>query len=118
MLVRYFDAKQKILVGALSRQEVEHRLSLPREDITQYLEREELLAVDTKFPAWQFDQEGPNGVVAGLAEVLQALEVPPLSQAQWLVRANPYLDGISPLDALKQGQKERVVSEARAVGAK
>ncbi|NJN39385.1 MAG: hypothetical protein HC790_12915 [Acaryochloridaceae cyanobacterium CSU_3_4] len=35
----------------------------------------------------------------------------------WLTRANPYLDSQTPIQALKAGQKERVLAEAAAVGA-
>jgi hypothetical protein len=70
-----------------------------------------------RFPAWQFDPEGPDGVVEGLPEVLRALEVSPLAKASWLVRPNQYLEGRTPLAALKEGRVEAVRSAAEAVGA-
>jgi hypothetical protein len=35
-----------------------------------------------RFPLWQFDVDGPNGVIDGLAQVLQALQVTNLAKAR------------------------------------
>lgn len=69
-----------------------------------------------KFPSWQFDPEGPDGVVEGLPEVLKALGGSNFSKLNWLVSPNCYLDGIAPIEDLKRGDKERVLKEAEAVG--
>jgi len=69
-----------------------------------------------RFPLWQFDPDGPDGVIAGLPEVLAALPVADLSKARWLQRPQPLLDGQTPLQALRAGQLDRVLSEARVVG--
>ena len=39
------------------------------------------------------------------------------SKLNWLTRPNPVLDGSTPIEALKLGQRERVLAEATAVGA-
>ena len=70
-----------------------------------------------RFPAWQFDPDGPDGVVAGLSDVLRALDASPLGKASWLTRPNPYLEGRPPLQALRDGDLARVLDQARAVGA-
>jgi hypothetical protein len=69
-----------------------------------------------RFPLWQFDPDGPDGVIAGLPEVLAALPLADLSKARWLQRPQPLLDGQTPLQALRAGQLDRVLTEARAVG--
>lgn len=76
-----------------------------------------------KFPVWQFDAKGPDGVLKGLPEVLQALgSYVPLSEVEkagFLTRSNPYLGGRTPLEALKSGSardRQQVVALARAVG--
>ena len=69
-----------------------------------------------RFPLWQFDPDGPDGVIAGLPEVLAALSVADLVKARWLLRPQPLLDGQTPLLALRAGQLDRVLGEARAVG--
>ncbi|MGH3147230.1 MAG: hypothetical protein ACRDTR_15645, partial [Rubrobacter sp.] len=69
-----------------------------------------------RFPAWQFDPEGPDGVIEGLPDVLQALHASPLAKASWLVRPNQYLEGRTPLETLKEGLKEPVKNAAETVG--
>jgi hypothetical protein len=69
-----------------------------------------------RFPLWQFDPEGPDGVVQGLPAVLRALRLSPLGKVSWLTRPNPFLDNKPPLDILKNGEIERVLAEAQAVG--
>ena len=68
------------------------------------------------FPSWQFDAEGPDGIIDGLSAVLKALEMSDYGKLHWLIRANPYLNGHTPVQALKAGQKERVLMEATRAG--
>ena len=56
-------------------------------------------------------------LLAGLPDVLRALDASLLGKASWLMRANPYLEGRTPLEALRGGDLERVLDQARAVGA-
>jgi hypothetical protein len=69
-----------------------------------------------RFPLWQFDPDGPDGVIAGLPEVLAALPVADPIKARWLQKPQPLLDGQTPLQALRAGQLDRVLAEAQAVG--
>lgn len=69
-----------------------------------------------RFPLWQFDPDGPDGVIAGLPEVLAALPAADLIKARWLQKPQPLLDGQTPLQALRAGQLDRVLAEAQAVG--
>lgn len=69
-----------------------------------------------RFPLCQFDPDGPDGVVAGLPEVLAALRLPDLSKARWLQRPQPVFGGDTPLERLRQGQVQAVLEEAQAVG--
>jgi hypothetical protein len=57
-------------------------------------------------------------VVDGLPEVLRVLEVSDFAKLNWLMRPNPFLDGLTPAMALDRGQKERVIQEAAALGAR
>jgi len=68
-----------------------------------------------RYPLWQFDPDGPDGVVAGLPDVLAALPVSDLIKARWLQRPQPLLEGHTPLQLLREGQLDRVLVEARAV---
>lgn len=69
-----------------------------------------------RYPLWQFDSDGPDGVIDGLPDVLAALPVAHLIKARWLQRPQPLLEGHTPLQLLREGQLDRVIVEARAVG--
>jgi hypothetical protein len=69
------------------------------------------------FPSWQFDPAGPDGVLDGFPAVLKALEMSDYAKLNWLTRTNPLLDGQTPVQALKAGQKDRVLATATAAGA-
>ena len=69
-----------------------------------------------RFPLFQFDPEGPDGVAPGLADVLQALHLPALAKAAWLERPHPALEGQSPIARLKQGELDGVLAAAQRAG--
>ena len=119
-LVRSFRHRRALLADALTVAQVAELLGTSRQTPHDRVRGGSLLAVldrgVLRFPAWQFDPEGPDGVVLGLPAVLRALQVSPLAKANWLTRPNPYLEGETPLAALKRGETERVVGLARAVG--
>lgn len=119
-LLRKFQWRQELLKGALSASQVADLLGTSRQTPHDRVKSNSLLAVldrgAWRFPAWQFDPEGPDGVVNELPEVLKALKVSQLSKLSWLVRSNPFLDGLTPVEALKQGQKEQVLAEAIGIG--
>lgn len=119
-LLRHFEWRRKLLANALSASQVAQLLGTSRQTPHDRVKSGTLLAVLDRgvwrFPSWQFDPEGPDGTVAGLPEVLQALQVSPLAKLSWLVRPNSFLDRLTPLEALKRGEKERVLTEAASVG--
>lgn len=119
-LLRHFEWRRKLLADALSASQVAQLLGTSRQTPHDRVKSGTLLAVFDRgvwrFPSWQFDPEGPDGTIDGLSEVLQALQVCPLAKLNWLVRSNSVLDGQTPVEALKRGQKERVLSEAMGVG--
>ena len=56
-----------------------------------------------RFPAWQFDPAGPDGVLAGLPEVIRALgDLPTLSKIGWMVSPKALLPA-APVELLRQG---------------
>jgi hypothetical protein len=120
LLHRSFARRSELLAGSLSAPEVAALLGTSRQTPHDRLAGGTLLAVRDRgacrFPRWQFDPNGEDGVVRGLPAVLRALDVPPLAKVAWLTRANPMLDGETPLACLRAGQVERVVALARAVG--
>lgn len=119
-LRRSFQWRRTLLTDALTAPQVAALLGASRQTPHDRVDAGSLLAVRdrgvARFPRWQFDPEGPDGVVAGLPEVLRALHIPPLSRMSWLTRTNASLAGRTPLDALKAGEAERVTRLAQAVG--
>jgi CheY-like chemotaxis protein len=116
-----FRERERLLRDSLSTQEVASLLGVTRQTPHDRAKQRTLLAVEDKnqqrFPPWQFDAFDDNGVVNGLPEVLRALAASPLAQARWLTSTSPVFEGRTPLQALKEGEVERVVNEARGVGA-
>lgn len=117
----YFEWRQDLLKDALTAPQVAKLLNTSRQTPHDRLKKNTLIAVQDngvwKFPVWQFDASGADGVISGLPEVLKVLNVPALSKISWLTQANRAFDGRTPIDALKDGRKDKVVCEARSVGA-
>lgn len=116
-----FASRRDLLQHCIGTNDVVRLLGLRnRQTPLDRLKARTLLAIreqgQWRFPLWQFDADGPDGVIAGLPEVLAALPVADLIKARWLQRPQPLLDGQTPLQALRAGQFNRVLAEARAVG--
>lgn len=119
-LLENFAYRRQLLAGALSAPQVAKLLGTSRQTPHDRVQAKTLLGVmdkgALKFPAWQFDPQGPDGVIDGLPEVLKALHMSDFAKLSWLMRSNPYLDGLTPVEVLKQGGKDRVLTLALAVG--
>jgi hypothetical protein len=116
-----FKARAELLAESYSTQQVATLLRVSRQTPHDRVKAKALLAIEDKnslwFPAFQFDADGPSGVVQGLPEVLALLAVGPVAQARWLSRPSAVLEGRSPMQALKAGELARVKGEARGVTA-
>jgi len=119
-LFRYFQHRRHLLKDALTAPEVAKLLGTSRQTPHDRLKSNTLLGIldngVVKFPAWQFDPAGADGIIDGLADVLKALKISDFAKLNWLVRPHPVLDGLTPVDALKKGWKERVLQETVGVG--
>lgn len=119
-LQRLFDARHALLDGALTASGAARLLGTTRQTPYDRAKRGTLLAIPDRgalrFPDWQFDAQGPGGMIAGLPDVLQALRVSPFAKALWLTRPNPTFEGRTPLETLQAGETERVREAAAAVG--
>lgn len=118
-LTRNFKWRQELLKSSLTAPQVADLLNTTRQTPHDRLKKNSLIAVQDngvwKFPTWQFDPQGPDGVIAGLPDVLKALNVPALSKISWLTRPNNALNGLTPIEALKFGQIDDVIAEAKTV---
>lgn len=120
-LMRYFQRRKELLQNSLIANKVASLLGTTRQTPHDRIKNKSLLAVKDngvwKFPLWQFDPSGADGVIDGLPAVLKALESSEFTKLNWLMSPNPYLNSLTPVEALKQGQKAKVLKEAIALGA-
>jgi hypothetical protein len=115
-----FRQRQALIADALSAPQVARLLQTSRQTPLNRAEKGTLLALYQNgkwlFPRWQFDTKGTDGVITGLPQVLQVLQVSPVEKLSWFVRRSPYLEDRTPLEVLRSGDLARVVSLARGVG--
>jgi hypothetical protein len=120
-LSKHFQHRRQLLELSLTAVQVAQLLGTSRQTPHDRVSSQTLLAIRDNaklcFPSWQFDPAGSDGVIEGFPVVLKALELSDYAKLNWLTRVNHYLDGQTPIQALKAGQKERVLAEASAVGA-
>ena len=72
-----------------------------------------------KFPLWQFDPEGEDGIVDGLPELLSRLNVSNFRKINWLSKPMAAFDDLTPIEVLRKGNPEDVADlliEADGVG--
>ena len=120
VLMRSFQRRRELLDGALTTAEVACLLDVTRQTPHDRVGSGSLLAVRDRgalrFPAWQLDPDGPDGVIADLPRVFRALNVSSLAKVRWLTKPNEMLSGATPLAALKAGRVADVTSLAQGVG--
>lgn len=120
VLTASFARRRELLRGAITAPKVAKLLGTSRQTPHDRVNSGTLLGVQDRgawyFPSWQFDFEGPDGVIAGLPDVLRSIHASPLGKISWLMRLNGFLDGASPLEVLKRGEIDRVISLAQSVG--
>lgn len=72
-----------------------------------------------KFPLWQFDPEGEDGVLEGLPELLSRLNVSNFRKINWLSSPMAAFDNLTPVEILKRGNPDDIADlliEADGVG--
>ncbi len=118
--VRKFQWERKLFQDCCNTSQVAKLLEITPETIQKRVKSQSLLAIkhngDLLFPQWQFSPNNQDGVIEGLPEVLAILEIPTVDKISWLIAPNPILEKRTPIEALKQGDKDRVLDEARGVG--
>jgi hypothetical protein len=108
-----------ILADAISSDEAGILISRSRPVVNKLAKSGALLAVQDgrylRFPRWQFDERSEDGLVPGLRLVLSVMDASPFRKAAWLVSPNPHFDQRAPIELLREGQRDRVYEEAKAV---
>jgi hypothetical protein len=115
-----YQRRERLLEKSLTSTEVAELLDWKtRKTIHDKLKANKILGIKDKgvyrFPAWQFDPEGDDGILDGLLQVLEALQVSDLTKLNWLSKPHPAFDNRTPVEMLKQGNIHDVLVEARAV---
>lgn len=102
-----FRVRQRLLADSLTAPEVARLLGVTRQTPHDRAHAGRLLAVMDRgmlrFPAWQFDPAGSDGVLPDLPEVIRALgAMPPLSKIGWMTSPKTLLPD-SPVEILRRG---------------
>ena len=118
-LLQFFETRRDLLIDALTAPQVAELLGVSRQTPLNRARDNTLVAVldrgAYRFPVWQFDPQGEDGVLPGLSSVLDALEPQqPLAKLVWLRRPNPTLEGREPVDLLRDRELEPVMDAALA----
>lgn len=106
--------------GTISSEAAAELLGISRQAVDKRRRAGHLLGLATgrhgyAYPVWQFDPR--SGTLPGLEAVLADLgDHDPWMQLAFMLNPNPYLDEQTPLEALRQGEVERVRRAAQAYG--
>lgn len=121
--VRGLHERERLLSlegGTWDAEGVARHLHLTRQGVNRRRRARTLLAIDVgrrgyRYPAWQFVSAG---TLPGLEAVLEALKPQdPWMQLTFMVSPNVRLGNSAPLDVLRAGDRDKVITAARAFGA-
>lgn len=115
-----FAVRRRLLENSLATPQVCELLEVSSQTPHDRREAGTLLGIKEngvwRYPDWQFDMGGPDGVIEGLPEILRALRMGPLGKMRWLSEPHD-LFGRSPIEELRVGNRERVLYEAERANA-
>ncbi len=120
-LQRYYHRRRELLASSITSTQVAELLGCQnRSTVRDRRIAQKILGIKDqgiyKYPIWQFDPEGDDGVIDGLPSVLAALDVSDFVKLNWLCKPHLRMNGKTPLEMLKIGEITTVVTEAKAVG--
>jgi hypothetical protein len=116
--LRGLRAKKQLLEaegGVASGRELAQALGITRQAVDKRRLNNKLIGIDLgrrgyAYPVWQIDLEGFDAVLSELAEY------DPWTQALFMLSANPWLEGETPLAVLRRGEFDAVLAAARLYG--
>jgi hypothetical protein len=120
--IRGIEAKRRLIEengGTLTAEKAAEILGITRQAVDKRRRAGTLIGLTTgrygyRYPVWQFTE---SGTVPGLEEVLSALAShDEWMQAAFLAGKNPRLKGRTPIEALKAGNLDQVLSAAHVYG--
>ena len=123
-LKRYYQRRRELLASSIITPEVAKLIGC--QAITTVHDRRRagtLLGLKDsgvyKFPLWQFDPEGDDGVIDRLPELIKTLQISDFAKLNWLTKSLRAFEGRTPIETLKNGNEkdiEDLIVEARGVG--
>ena len=119
-----YSRRQKLLEDTITSTQVAELLGWnSRKTVHDRLKAKDIIGIKDKshlrFPLWQFDPDGDNGVLDGLPELLSALEISNFRKLSWLTKPLRTFEDKTPVEILKQGDRqeiEELIVEAEGVG--
>jgi hypothetical protein len=118
---RVWAVRARLYESGLSREQAAKRVGVTPNQVTNLLRDGELLSLDgaegLRLPAWQFDPEAKRGRLEGIGRVASVFPGRVLSLSGWMVAPHPALGGLTPRQALLDGDLELVVAVAAHHGA-
>ena len=123
-LERYYQRRHELLARSITTPEVAKLIG--SKAITTVHDRRKagtLLGLKDngvyRFPLWQFDPEGDDGVIDRLPELIKTLQISDFAKLNWLTKQLRAFEGHTPVEILKSGNEkdiEDLIVEARGVG--
>ncbi len=123
-LERYYQRRRELLANSITTREVAKLIGC--QAITTVHDRRKagtLLGLKDngvyKFPLWQFDPQGDDGVIDRLSELLKTLQISNFAKLNWLSKPLRAMSGRTPVEILKSGNEKEIedlIVEARGVG--
>lgn len=119
--LRGIMAKKQLLLaedGCISSIDAAAILSISRQGVDKRRSSGKLIGLPKGrtyvYPAWQFSE---GRTLPGLEEVLNVLNVrDPWMQTAWMLNGNSRLEGKSPLEVLREGNREAAINAAEIYG--
>ena len=102
-LERYVKRRRELLADSITSTKVAELLGCEnRSTVRDRRLAKRLLGIKDKgvykYPLWQFDPEGDDGILDGLPEVLDALDVSDFIKLNWLMKPHLAFEGKTPLE--------------------
>ncbi len=112
--------REDLLAHCIGAEEAARITGASRQNIERLRKQGKIIAIRVgarwRYPRWQFDPDYPSGVIPGIGETLGHLHLSPSGTAAWLLTPLAPLGKQAPLDLLKRGETNRVLSLAEDHG--
>lgn len=112
--------RARLLADCVTASEAGEMTNRSRQAVEKHRREGNLVALrvgrEWRYPKWQFDIDGPRGLVPGLDAIVSNLHLSPFGVAVWLTTPRSELDEESPIAALRKRKTDKVVRLAEEQG--